>query len=226
MPVSLDDTQLHHLRDATALDFWRLDAVRVRADQPFRLASGNHSPIYVNCRRVISSPRFMRLFVAATQVLLEQRGVTVDAFAGGETAGIPFAAFLSAMLGKPMVYVRKKPKGYGLATKVEGHLESGARTLLVEDLITDGGSKIGFLDALAEAGAEVRDALVLFDREQGGTDTLAARGVTLHAVVDLTSTLDAGTRGGALAAADRREVDAYLADPASWHAARGLDFQA
>ncbi|NJL29343.1 MAG: hypothetical protein HC897_16380, partial [Thermoanaerobaculia bacterium] len=105
-----------------------------------------------------------------------------QAIAGGETAGIPFASYLAAALGLPLVYVRKKPKDYGIASRVEGRLERGARVVLVEDLITDGGSKLGFLDALAEVGGEVGHAVVLFDREQGGREMLAERGVALHAV--------------------------------------------
>ena len=164
MKTSDDPTDpiLSRLREAAALWLWELGAVRVRPDEPFRLASGNSSPIYVNCRRVISEPGFMQLFSAAATAICGRRGVAVDAVAGGETAGIPFAAYLARALARPMVYVRKKAKGHGLAARVEGHLEEGSRVLLVEDLITDGGSKLGFLDALAAAGGEVSDALVLF----------------------------------------------------------------
>ncbi len=222
----LDDLELTYLHRATALALWRLDAVRVASDAPFRLASGNHSPLYVNCRRVLSSPGFMRLFVTAAGAMIRRRGISCDGIAGGETAGIPYAAYLASGLDRPMAYLRKKPKGHGIATQVEGMIPAVAQVLLVEDLITDGGSKVGFLDAVAAVGAEVRDALVLFDRQQGGSKLLADRNVTLHAVTDLTSTLDAGTASGALDADARREVDVYLGDPEAWHRARGLDYDA
>ncbi len=215
---------LARLRQAIALYLWRLEAVRVEPEEPFRLASGNYSPIYVNCRRVISEPGFMQLFRAAAQLILEGRGVAVDAVAGGETAGIPFAAYLAPALARPMVYVRKKPKGYGIASRVEGHLEPGARVLLVEDLITDGGSKLGFLDAVAEAGAEVSDALVLFDRQQGGAELLGDRGVTLHALADRATTLAVGEEAGVLTAEASGVVNAYFSDPESWHRERGLEY--
>lgn len=221
----LSDQVLSRLREAVALYLWQLDAVRVEPDEPFRLASGNYSPIYVNCRRVISEPGFMQLFCAASTVLVEHRGLKVDAVAGGETAGIPFASCLAQALARPMAYVRKKAKGYGIASRVEGHLDPGSRVLLVEDLITDGGSKLGFLDAVAEAQAEVRDVLVLFDRQQGGADLLAERGVTLHAVADRATTLEAGKSAGVLTAEAADGVDAYFRDPEAWHRARGLDFQ-
>ncbi len=220
----LTDPILTRLRQAIALYLWRLEAVRVAPEDPFRLASGNYSPIYVNCRRVISEPGFMQLFRAAAHLLLESRKIKVGAVAGGETAGIPFAAYLAQALARPMVYVRKKAKGYGIASRVEGHLEPGARVLLVEDLITDGGSKLGFLDAVAEAGAEVSHVLVLFDRQQGGAELLAGRGVTLHALADRATTLAMGEEAGVLTAAAAEVVDTYFSDPDAWHRERGLDY--
>ncbi len=204
------------LREAVALLLWEHGAVRVRPREPFRLASGNLSPIYVNCRRVISEPAFMDLWAAAARLILERRRVAFDAVAGGETAGIPFAAYLASALAKPMVYVRKKAKGYGLAARVEGHLEPGQRVLLVEDLITDGGSKLGFLDALVAARSQVRDALVLFDRGQGGELTLGEYGVRLHAVTDRATTLAVGVAEGRLGAGERQVVEDYFRDPDGW----------
>ena len=214
----LSESILERLREAAALMFWELDAVRVKPRDPFRLASGSLSPIYVNCRRVISSQDFMELFVAAAGALCRRRRIELDAIAGGETAGIPFAAYLASALARPMTYVRKKAKGYGIASKVEGHLEPGSRVLLVEDLITDGGSKLGFLDALGEAGATVTDALVLFDREQGGAELLGERGVRLHAITGRAATLAAGVKEGLLAAEEQQAVEDYFRDPEAWSA--------
>ncbi len=221
----LDDAILSRLRQAVALYLWRLEAVRVRPDEPFQLASGNHSPIYVNCRRVISEPGFMQLYRAAATAICRRHKVAVDAVAGGETAGIAFAAYLAQVLARPLAYVRKKAKAYGIASRVEGQLTAGSRVLLVEDLITDGGSKLGFLDALAEAGAEVSDVLVLFDRQQGGAELLAGRGVALHAVADRATTLAAGVAAGVLCDQAAAEVEAYFRDPAAWHRARNLEYR-
>jgi orotate phosphoribosyltransferase len=217
---------LARLREAAALVLWELGAVQVRPEGPFRLASGNSSPIYVNCRRLISDPGFMELFVAAAGRIVRTADVRFDAVAGGETAGIPFAAYLASAFARPMVYVRKQAKGYGLASRVEGHLAPGAAVLLVEDLITDGGSKLGFLDALAEAGATVGDALVVFDREQGGTETLARRGVRLSSITDRGTMLRTGEATGLLAPDGRRSVDDYFRDPEAWHRERGLAYHA
>ena len=221
----LRDPILSRLREAIALHLWELGAVKVRPDEPFRLASGNHSPIYVNCRRVISDPGFMQLFCVAARRLCERRRVAVDVVAGGETAGIPFAAYLAQSLARPMVYVRKRAKGYGIASRVEGRISHGDRVLLVEDLITDGGSKLGFFDAIEEVGGEVRDVLVLFDRQQGGDRVLGSRGVRLHAVADRSTTLAVGEAAGVLSAAASRVVENYFQDPEAWHRSRGLEFR-
>ena len=117
-------------------------------------------------------------------------------------------------------------RGYGLASRVEGHLAEGARVLLVEDLITDGGSKLGFLDAIAEAGGEVSHALVVFDREQGGAEVLGERGVGLAALTDRTTALAAGEAAGLLDGEARCTVDDYFRDPEAWHRERGFPFQA
>lgn len=222
---STDDGPLfQRLCEAVALRLWDLGAVKVQDADPFRLASGNYSPIYVNCRRAISDPTLMQLFVTAARLLCERRGVRFDVVAGGETAGIPFAAFLASALGLPMVYVRKKPKGYGLASQVEGHLEPGQRVLLVEDLITDGGSKLGFVDALEACQTTVTDALVLFDRQQGGEKILARRGITLHAAADRRTTLAVGLAEGHLDQEALESVEQYFEDPAAWHRRRGLEY--
>ncbi len=214
------------LREAAALMLCELEAVRLDPATPFTLASGNRSPIYVNCRQVISDPAFMALFTAVSRRLLEKAGARVEVVAGGETAGIPFAAFLARELGVPMLYVRKQAKGHGIAAKVEGRVPAGSQVLLVEDLVTDGGSKLGFLEALREAGLRVDHALVLFDRQQGGTETLARHGVHLLAVTDRTAVLGAAHASGWLSAAERAVVEAYFHDPAGWHAERGLPYQA
>lgn len=221
-PADLSSAILRRLREAASLALWRHGAVQVRDDPPFRLASGNASPIYVDCRRPISDPDFLRLFTATAGLLLE--GADFDVVAGGETAGIPYAAYLAQAVGKPMIYLRKKAKGYGTTSRVEGALEAGSRVLLVEDLITDGGSKIGFLGAVRDAGCTVGDALVLFDRQQGGGDLLAGHDVRLHAVTDRATALAVARDEGLLGEDELESVAAYFRDPQAWHEARDLVF--
>ena len=216
---------LSRLRQAVALSLWEHRAVRVNAEEPFRLASGNLSPIYIDCRRVISTPSFMRLFTTTAAMILERKEARFDAVAGGETAGIPYGSYLAQELALPFVYIRKKAKAYGTGSRVEGRLDSGARVLLVEDLITDGGSKLGFLDAVTEVGASVTDALVLFDRQQKGAELLAERGVTLHAVCDRATTFAVGHSAALISDEDRSSCEDYFRDPKTWHEMRGLAYQ-
>jgi len=116
---------LRSIRRAAALQLWHLGAVKVNLDQPFKLTSGNYSPIYLNCRQLISSVAFGDLFAAAVRMICDVENVRFDLIAGGETARIPFAAFLARPFGKPIVYVRKGAKEHGLASLVEGSLPPG-----------------------------------------------------------------------------------------------------
>jgi orotate phosphoribosyltransferase len=212
------------IRRAVALQLWELGAVQVNLKKPFKLTSGNYSPIYVNCRRLISSPGFVDLFTAATRITCEASRVNFDVVAGGETAGIPFAAFVGRAFGKPMIYVRKEAKSHGIASRIEGLLPSSARVLLVEDLITDAGSKLGFIKAIRQSGAAVKDVIVVFDRLQGGQIALKKNGVALHALTDMNMMLAIGKEAGALSSEARNIVNSYLKSPRKWHKAVGMPF--
>lgn len=212
------------IRRAVALQLWQLGGVKVDLDQPFKLTSGNFSPIYLNCRQLISSTSFADLFACAARLICETQNVRFDILAGGETAGIPFAAFLARGFGKPMVYVRKGAKGHGVASLVEGRVQPGERVLLVEDLITDAGSKLHFINSITAAGGTVVDVLVLFDRQQGGGAALKDQGIQLHAVTDMEIALRVGREAGAISGSALAGVQKYLASPKAWHVERRLAY--
>lgn len=197
-------------------------AFKVSVDKPFKLASGNYSPIYVNCRSLISKPTAMDIISAFIHWWCIDHKLYIDVIAGGETAGIPFAAFVAQKLSKPMIYVRKKQKNYGTGSLLEGSIKKGDRVLLVEDLITDGGSKKGFIDGLREAGAIIENCVVIFDREQGGEDYLGEMGVALHALCTMDVVLKNIKESGLISDAHEKEVQQYLTDPKSWHNQRGF----
>ncbi len=212
------------LSETVSLLLWDAGAIRLDLDEPFKLASGNFSPIYINCRRIISNPSIMALFTAASHIILERRNLEFDLVAGGETAGIPFAAVLAQSLSKPMIYVRKAKKGYGLAALIEGSSPKEKRVLLVEDLITDAGSKLHFIEVIRNAKGTVNDVLVLFDRQQGGRAALQARGIELHSITDLKTALDVAGETGIIPRTELDEVRGYLDDPHRWHERRGLEY--
>ena len=198
-----------------------IEAVHIRPQEPFTFTSGRLSPVYVDCRKIISFPRARaRLMDMAVDLVCQQAGFEqFDAVAGGETAGIPFAAWIAERLGLPMLYIRKKPKGFGRNARIEGALAPGQRVLLVEDLATDGGSKLSFIDAVREAEGEIAHCLVVFHYGNfpQSTRSLADRGVALHGLCTWWDVLAAAERRG-VAAADIDQVRLFLNDPDGWAA--------
>lgn len=207
----------------TARALLEIKAVHFNATEPFTLASGLKSPTYIDCRKLISHPRIrgtLMDFLAAT-VMRNAGFEAFDNVAGGETAGIPFAAMIAERLGLPMTYVRKKPKGYGRNARIEGEMREGQRVLLVEDLTTDGGSKLSFVDAIRETGAECAHTAVIFYYGifPETTDRLSGHGVQLH---HLCTWWDVLAEARAQEAFDRetlREVETFLTNPRAWQAA-------
>ncbi|MEM7529992.1 MAG: orotate phosphoribosyltransferase [Pseudomonadota bacterium] len=193
--------------------------------RPYTLTSGLASPCYIDCRRVISFPRARAAAMdAACALLAAEAGVErFDAVAGGETAGIPFAAWIAERLGLPMLYVRKKPKGFGRGARIEGHFAEGARVLLVEDLTTDGGSKVNFVEALREAGAECGHTIVLFYYSifPEVPARLAERGIRLHTLATWDDILAEARMSERFPPAAVSALEAFLADPVGWSAAHG-----
>ncbi|HVI86919.1 MAG TPA: orotate phosphoribosyltransferase [Dongiaceae bacterium] len=200
-------------------------AVHFRPNDPFILTSGRASPVYIDCRKIISFPRARRKVIdlAAEKVESEIGFESLDAVAGGETAGIPYAAWLSDKLNLPMLYIRKKPKGFGRGAQIEGDMPVGCRTLLVEDLASEGTSKVNFINAIRAAEGKVSDTLVVFHYGifKQSTETLSALGVRLHGLATWWDVLEAAKQTGRLNDADQRGVRAFLEDPEGWSNAHG-----
>ncbi|WP_407492707.1 orotate phosphoribosyltransferase [Pseudooceanicola sp. MF1-13] len=201
-----------------------IQAVHFNSDEPFTLASGLPSPTYIDCRKLISYPRIRStLMDFLTVTVMRNAGLEAfDNIAGGETAGIPFAALVAERMALPMTYVRKKPKGYGRNARIEGAMTEGQRVLLVEDLTTDGGSKISFVDAIRDTGATCAHTAVIFyygifpDTEK----TLGDHGVTLHHLCTWWDVLAEARRREAFSTATLDEVEAFLKAPRDWQEAR------
>ena len=208
----------------TASMLLEIQAVHVNAEKPFILTSGAASPVYIDCRKLISFPRIRAALMGyAVSLLSEEVGFEAfDSVAGGETAGIPFAAFLAERMAMPMQYVRKKPKGYGRNARIEGVMTEGQRVLLVEDLTTDGGSKLSFVDAIRETGASCSATAVIFYYGifEGVEKSLSDHGVQLLHLCTWWDVLEEAKKRKAYDSATLDEVEAYLRDPAGWSAAR------
>jgi orotate phosphoribosyltransferase len=200
-------------------------SVLFNPSKPFIFTSGWASPTYIDCRKLISFPHARKTLMDMAVTTIE-RGVgydQLDAVAGGETAGIPYAAWIADRMHLPMLYVRKKPKGFGRNALIEGDIKPGMRVLLVEDLATDGKSKIHFINGLREAGAEVKHTFVVFHYGifPQSVETLSSVGVKLHALATWWNVLELAEQEKYFAAADLKEVRAFLENPAQWSAAHG-----
>ncbi|GIT91853.1 orotate phosphoribosyltransferase [Jannaschia pagri] len=207
----------------TARALLEVGAVHFNAREPFTLASGLPSPTYIDCRKLISYPRLRATlmdFLAVT-VMRDAGFEAFDNVAGGETAGIPFAAFVAERLALPMTYVRKKPKGYGRNARIEGLMTEGQRVLLIEDMTTDGGSKLSFVDAIRDTGAECAHTGVIFSYGifPEITKTLGDHGVTLHALATWWDVLAEAKAQGTFDAETLDGVEAFLNDPRAWQEA-------
>ena len=215
--------------DAAALETAKflldIKAVNFRPQEPYMLTAGWASPVYIDCRWVISFPEARtRIIEHAVEMLENDIGFdNIDAVAGGETAGIPYGAWIAHATNKPMQYVRKKPKGFGRNAQIEGNLEEGQRVLLVEDLATDGGSKVNFVNALRDAGAEVTDAFVVFFYGvfPGALDSLKDIGVNLRYLTTWHEVLAEAEKGQYFNEAEIAGVRDFLADPVGWSVANG-----
>ena len=209
----------------TASMLLEIEAVHLRPDEPFTLTSGAKSPVYIDCRKLISFPRIRSALMdfGCATVMRDAGFEAFDSVAGGETAGIPFAAWFAERLGLPMQYVRKKPKGFGRDARIEGLLNPGDRVLLVEDLATDGGSKVSFIDAIREAEAKIEHCFVIFFYEifPVARQIMADAGVTLHYLTTWRDVLEVAAEQGRLTKAQITTIEAFLNDPAAWSAKHG-----
>ena len=139
-----------------------IESVKFSFDKPFTLTSGLKSPVYVDCRKIISFVDERTMIFDYALKYFEENNLKFDILAGGETAGIPYAAFFAEILKKPMIYVRKKPKGFGKDQQIEGNYHKDNKVILIEDLATDGGSKVIFLEALKRVNLNIDDIFVIF----------------------------------------------------------------
>ena len=200
------------------------ESIQVYKDKPFVFVSGRISPVYIDCRKLLSFPAEREYIVVelAKKVETEIGCDQIDVVAGGETAGIPYASFVAHLIKKPMIYIRKQPKGYGGTKQIEGILEPGKRVLLVEDLITDGLSKLRFNIGIRGAGAKMTDCLCVFDyasdrlNQHEGKVNLAKNDITLHVLANWDDVLDTGLGKKYFSAEQNAQIVDFLQDPENW----------
>ncbi len=202
-----------------------IKAVNFRPEEPYTFTSGWKSPVYIDCRKIIYFPRARtRICDLAVEKIGRHVGYeTIDVVAGGETAGIPFAAWIADRMMTPMAYVRKQPKGFGRGAQIEGDVPEGKNTLLVEDLTTDGGSKIRFAQALRDAGATCEHTFVVFYYGvfPGSFEQMKGMGLNLHHLCTWWDVLEVCRERPYFADSALAEVRKFLGDPVAWSKSRG-----
>jgi orotate phosphoribosyltransferase len=219
-----DNAIRNEIGGAVAQLLFESGAIHVSRQQPFILAAGWASPVYVDVRIILGDPAFRQavtqLAVRYLDAMLPQ--ASIDAVAGAETAGIPLAAWLADKIDVRMRYVRKRPLGIGRNAQVEGGDVDGLKVLLVDDLTTDGGSKLNFARGLRAAGAIVEHVLTIFyhDVFPGAAERLAQAGLTLHPLATWADILRSPA-AVKISPQDRAEVERFLADPVAWSTKHG-----
>lgn len=201
-----------------------LGAVNLRPDEPFKYSSGILSPIYTDNRVLISYPDARKKISIALEELARTNLRDIEAVAGTATAGIPWAAWVAAEFNLPMVYVRSKAKSHGQQNQIEGVLDGGARTVVVEDLISTGGSCLNAADAVRTAGAEPLAVIAIFTYGmKTARDGFAAKDLPLYTLTDFETLVGVALQEGRITDESHAKVLEWAADPAEWGKKMGFE---
>lgn len=174
-----------------AADLLKIGAIKLSPNEPFTWASGWKSPIYCDNRLSLSYPDVRSKIKTALGLAISNSFNGIDVIAGVATAGIPQGALVAEELGLPFIYVRSKSKGHGLQNMIEGKIEEGQKVLLVEDLVSTGGSSLAAADALREVGADVVGMVAIFTYGfQVSENNFHEKGVDLVVLSDYNHLLD------------------------------------
>ena len=158
----MSKVKIQNSRQKIADILLKIGSVNINFKNQFTLTSGKKSPVYVDCRKLISFPKERDLIISEMAKQIKKKYKKSVLIAGGETAGIPYSSFLCQKLKLPMIYIRKKPKGFGKGKLIEGDFKSKSSSILIEDMATDGGSKIHFIKSMRKSKLSVKDIFVIF----------------------------------------------------------------
>ena len=195
-----------------------IESVKFSFENHFTLTSGLKSPVYVDCRKIISFIDERELIMNEALNYFKKNNIQFDLLAGGETAGIPYAAIISEKIKKPMVYIRKKPKGFGQNQQIEGHFKEKEKAILIEDLATDGGSKVVFVEAMRKAGLVVNDIFVIFfyDIFNLENSLLSKLNVNIHCLCTWKDIISVIEKKNVYNENDIENLKKFLSNPDDW----------
>jgi orotate phosphoribosyltransferase len=193
------------------------EAVKVSIDPPFTWASGIKSPVYCDNRKMLGFVGDRERIVEGFIQLITDNNLEYDVVGGTATAGIPWAAFIAAELHKPMVYIRPEKKEHGAGKQIEGYYEEGSKVLIIEDLISTGGSSAKAVVAVREAGCEVSDVLAIVTWEIPKSKTVFEEvGVNLYTMTDYSNIIGLAAETGGIPEDKLEVVLKFKEDPAAW----------
>ena len=208
----------NNFQDAVAEILINIESVKFSFDQPYILTSGKKSPVYVDCRKIISYTKERNKILDYAEQYIKQNSLSFEILAGGETAGIPYAAFLAERLQKPMIYIRKQPKGFGGNQQIEGNFNDNQKAILIEDLTTDGASKVVFIEVLRKFNINVSDIFVIFyyDIFNLSKTPLATLNVNMHYLCTWKNIINIVQKNKILSVNEINNLKYFLSEPEKW----------
>lgn len=203
--------------EAIASALLKIQAVKLQPNEPFTWASGIKSPIYTDNRQTIGFPQVRKLIAGGLTTLIEQQYPDTEIIGGVVTAGIPHAAWVADQIEKPMIYVRSKPKDHGTGKQIEGAAVVGKKVVLIDDLISTGGSVLGAVEAVRRAGGEVLGVVSIFSYQLPAADqNFAEAEVPFASVTNYTTLIQVAQEQGMIDEAELALLHAWREDAASW----------
>ncbi len=202
-----------------AKDLLKIQAVKLSPNEPFTWASGIKSPIYCDNRLTISYPKIRTAIAKGIAELISERYPKVEVIAGTATAGIPHAAWIAAELDLPLVYVRSKPKDHGRGKQIEGVLHPGAKTVVIDDLLSTGGSVLKAVKAAQNEGADVLGVGAIFSYQlQAIVDNFRQADLSYFTLTNYSELLEAAVETNYISTTERAALEKWRHDPENWSA--------
>lgn len=200
-----------------ALHLLEINAVVLRPNDPFTWSSGWHSPIYCDNRLTLRYPKIRKKIAGKFIDFIHSEYGDVDVVTGTATAGIPHAAWIAGSLDKPMSYVRAKAKAYGLGNQIEGGIQKGESTVVIEDLISTGGSAISVVEALRFIGTDVKAVLSIFTYGfDKALKKFSSADVPVHTLTDYATLIDVAEKNGYVDEKDLSTLSEWRKRPETW----------
>ncbi|MDR6551417.1 orotate phosphoribosyltransferase [Paenibacillus qinlingensis] len=210
-------SKLETIAQHIAASLLDIEAVALRPQQPFTWTSGLKSPIYCDNRLTMSHPAIREAIADGFAQLIKEKFPETEVVAGTATAGIPHAAWVAQKLGLPMIYIRDKAKGHGKENLIEGSVKPGQKVIVIEDLISTGGSSLKAAVAVKDAGAEALGVLAIFSYQlDKATDAFAAAEMPLHTLSNYSTLLEVALEKGKIQSEDMELLRSWRVNPSAY----------